>query len=121
MNLADDGPSTEFVVADAFDALARLDVIDLLFSRRDSSGEGGSGIFVLGDVFLRPLLKRFARRGGLIVTDGSNSRGSNFKKMVRRTGLTKHGWSFSASSYQPYRAEHGLWRISVVPAADAGP
>lgn len=117
MSLADDCPATEFMVDDAFAALSRLDVIDVLFYRRDSGGEGGSGIFVLGDAFLRPLLKQFAPKGGLIVTDGSNSRGSNFPRMVRRTGLMKHGWKFSASLDQPYRAQHGLWRISVVPIA----
>ena len=117
INLNDDLPATEFIVDDAFAALSRLAVIDVLFYRRDSGGEGGSGIFVLGDVFLRPLLKRFAPKGGLIITDDSNSRGSNFKRMVRRSGLAKHGWRFSASSDQPYRAQYGLWRISVVPVA----
>ena len=95
-----------------------LDTIDVLFYRRDSEGEGGSGLFVLGDVFLRPLLKRFAPKGGLIVTDGSNSRGSNFERMVRSTGLVKHGWRFSASPYQPFRPQHGLWRLSVLPVVN---
>lgn len=58
-----------FIVGDAFAALSQLDVIDVLFYRRDSSGEGGSGIFVLGDSFLRPVLKQSAPKGGLIVTD----------------------------------------------------
>jgi hypothetical protein len=117
----DDGlPATELVLGDALTVLSRLDTIDVLFYRRDSEGEGGSGLFVLGDVFLRPLLQRFAPKGGLIITDGSNSRGSNFERMVRPTGLVKHGWRFSASSYQPYRLQHGLWRISVLPVANDG-
>jgi len=108
-------PATEFIVNDAVAALSEIGVIDVLFYRRDSGGEGGSGVFVLGDMFLRRLLTRFPPNGGLIITDGSNSRGSNFKRMVRRSGLTKHGWRFSASIEQPYQAQHGLWRIVVVP------
>ena len=110
-------PTTEFWVGDALPALSRLNSIDVLFCRRDSDGEGGSRLFVLGDVFLRAVLPRFASKGGLIVTDGSNSRGNNFTRMVRSAGLVKHGWRFAASSYQPYRAQHGLWRISAIPIA----
>jgi len=113
--LEGDLPATEFIVADAVAALPRVEVIDVLFYRRDSGGEGGSGVFVLGDAFLRPLLMRFTPTGGLIITDGSNSRGGNFKRMIKRSGMTKHGWKFSASTEQPYQAQHGLWRIAVVP------
>jgi hypothetical protein len=68
-------------------------------------------------MFLRPLLQRFSSSGGYIFTDGSNSRGGNFKKMIRKNGLTKHGWKFSATPEQPYLSQHGLWRISVSPAS----
>lgn len=47
-------PAAEFVVDDALTALSGLGTIHVLFYRRDSDGEGGSGLFVLGDVSLRP-------------------------------------------------------------------
>lgn len=94
-------PKVEFIVGDARAVLPQLPVIDVLFYRRDNTGEGGSAIFVLGDMFLRPLLQRFSSSGGYIFTDGSNSRGGNFKKMIRKNGLTKHDWTFSATPEQP--------------------
>jgi hypothetical protein len=108
-------PTAEFIMGDAKDVCLRLPKIDVLFYRRDSTGEGGSAFFVLGDMFLRPLLQHFPSHGGVIFTDGSNSRGGNFKKMVRRNGLIKHGWKFSTTPEQPYFDQHGLWRISVRP------
>jgi hypothetical protein len=114
-------PTVEFMVGGAKDAIPKLPVIDALFYRRDSTGEGGSALFVLGDMFLRPLLQHFPSHGGLIFTDGSNSRGGNFKKMVRRNGLVKHGWKFSTTPEQPYLDPHGLWRITVSPALEQPP
>ena len=110
---SDQLPSAEFMIQDAREALSVLPVIDALFYRRDSTGGGGSALFVLGDVFLRPLMMRFSSNGGLIFTDGVNSRGGNFKKMIRRSGLIKHGWKFSTAPEQPYLGQHHLWKISV--------
>jgi len=107
-------PEIEFIVGDARKVCEQLTEIDILFYRRDSTGEGGSALFVLGDMILRPLLKHFSSDGGLIFTDGSNSRGGNFSKMIRRNGLIKHGWKFSTTTDQPYFEEYGLWKISVV-------
>ena len=111
-------PMAEFIVGDAKEVCLQLPMIDVLFYRRDSTGEGGSALFVLGDMFLRPLFQHFSPDGGLIFTDGSNSRGGNFKKMIRRNGLIKHGWRFSTPPEQPYLDSHGLWRISVIPAIE---
>ena len=108
-------PTAELIVGDAKKVFLLLPLIDVLFYRKDSDAEGGSGLFVLGDMFLRPLLQHFPPNGGLIFTDGSNSRGGNFKRMVRRNGLIKHGWKFSTTPEQPYFEQHGLWRISVSP------
>jgi len=108
-------PEIEFIVGDAKNVCEQLTKIDVLFYRRDSTGEGGSALFVLRDMVLRPLLKNFSSDGGLIFTDGANSRGGNFKKMVRRNGLIKHGWKFSTTTDQPYFQEYGLWKISVSP------
>lgn len=113
-----DLPTADFVVGDALEVCAQIVAIDVLFYRRDSTGEGGSALFVLGDMFLRPLLLRFPLAGGLIFTDGSNSRGGNFKKMVRPSGLTKHGWKFMLTKDQPYFEQHGLRKVAVVPAGD---
>ena len=108
-------PTSEFIVGDAQRVILQIPVIDVLYYRRDSSAEGGSGLYVLGDVFLRPLMAKFSMAGGYIFTDGSNSRGGNFKRMIRKSGMEKFGRSFSATTEQPYLDSHGLWRIWVSP------
>jgi hypothetical protein len=40
-------PIASFVVAVVREDLPKLPLIDVLFCRRDSPGEGGSGVFVL--------------------------------------------------------------------------
>jgi hypothetical protein len=113
--VADGLPRASFLTADARTAVDRVERIDVLFYRRDSDGEGGSGIFVLGDAFLPALLRRFCVQGGYLITDGSNSRGSNFKRMTRASGLAKHGWYFRRAAEQPFLTKHGLYVISVIP------
>lgn len=108
-------PTSDFVVDDAREVILQLPVINVLFYRRDSNAEGGSGLYVLGDVFLRPLMEKFSMSGGYIFTDGSNSRGGNFKRMIRKSGMEKFGRRFSATTEQPYLDEFGLWRIWVSP------
>jgi hypothetical protein len=108
-------PAATFRVRDVNQIVHTLSVINLLFYRRDSAGEGGSGVFVLGDSVLPLILRCFPAEGGLIITDGSNSRGGNFKKMMRPSGLTKHGWKFSRASEQPYEDKHQLHIICVTP------
>lgn len=112
---AGDLPRATFLLEDLRTAIERMDRIDVLFYRRDSGGEGGSGIFVLGDSVLPHLLRRFPREGGILITDGSNSRGGNFKRMIRPSGLTKHGWVFRKASMQPLLERHGLYVISAAP------
>jgi hypothetical protein len=108
-------PHASFLIGDVRQIIGDIKTIDVLFYRGDSSGEGGSGVYVLGDSFLPSILKQFPPEGGLIITDGSNSRGSNFKRMIRRTGMTKHGWSFQKHTDQPY-AELQLHIIEVKPS-----
>jgi len=110
-------PKARVQCADARDLIREIERIDVLFYRRDSVGEGGSGLFVLGDSFLPEILARFPPQGGLIVTDGSNSRGSNFKRMIRNSGLEKHGWRFEAQDEQPFIATDGLYCVRVKPIA----
>ncbi len=109
-------PRPSFLIGDVREAISRVAVINLLFYRRDSAGEGGSGVFVLGDSFLPHLLQRFPAEGGLIITDGSNSRGSNFERMIRPNGMCKHGWLFTKSSNQPYIESDRRYVVTVAPA-----
>lgn len=109
-------PRARVLCGDARDVVKEVERIDVLFYRRDGVGEGGSGLFVLGDSFLPDILARFPTSGGLIITDGSNSRGSNFKRMIRKNGLDKHGWRFEARAEQPLLATDGLYCIQVSPS-----
>lgn len=77
--------SVEFLKMDAWDAIQKLPVIDILFYRRDGMSEGGSGVEVLGDAYLVQLLKKYPINGGKIITDGSNAFG-------RRLDLLKMGF-----------------------------
>jgi hypothetical protein len=105
-----------FLIGDVREAITQVGLINVLFYRRDSAGEGGSGIFVLGDSFLPYILQRFPVDGGLIITDGSNSRGGNFKRMIRPDGMRNHGWSFRKSPGQPHLESDGLYVVAVAPA-----
>ncbi len=101
------------LIRDALKAISVVERIDVLFYRRDSAGEGGSGLFVMGDTFLRPLLSTHGSTLRLIVTDGSNSRGGNFKRMTRPSGLKKFGKHFMLAAIQPLLHTHGLWMIDI--------
>jgi hypothetical protein len=109
-------PIATFLVGDVREKLPELPQISVLFYRRDSEGEGGSGVFILGDSVLPLLLKCFPAEGGLIITDGSNSRGNNFRKMISKNGLRKHGWYFTKLAEQPLVDSHGLTIASVTRA-----
>jgi hypothetical protein len=109
-------PRASFLVGDVRQVIGDVEVIDVLFYRRDSNGDGGSAVFVLGDSVLPSILARFPPEGGLIITDGSNSRGSNFERMIRRNGLVKHGWEFKPCPDQPYLESHRLHVVEVRPA-----
>jgi len=110
-------PRARVQYGDARDTVNEVHHIDVLFYRCDGVGEGGSGLFVLGDSFLPLVLARFPLDGGLIITDGSNSRGSNFKRMIRKSGLEKHGWRFETLAHQPLLTTDGLYSIQVIPIA----
>lgn len=108
-----DALSTSFLVEDVRVAVDQVERIDVLFYRRDSAGEGGSGVFVLGDSFLPKVLRRFPEHGGYIITDGSNSRGRNFEKMISSRGFTNYGWFLRRANEQPFLSSHGLTVITV--------
>ena len=62
-------PEPGFILGDALTALEVLRPVDLFFQRRDSGGEGGSELFLLGPKRL-PLVLQAIKSGGLLVTDG---------------------------------------------------
>jgi hypothetical protein len=115
-----DLPEVRAMIGDAGQILEQLGTIDVLFYRRDSSGEGGSRVYVLGDVYMKRLLPHFPQDGGLIITDGSNERGNWFRKMRRKTGFSKYGWRFAPASDQFLESE-GLAIITVAPELLATP
>jgi len=111
--------SADFVTGDVRNIIGTLPPISLLFYRKDSTGEGGSGIFILGKHWLREILKHFPASGGLIITDGSNSGGSMFRKMTRPGGHTKRawGWIFHPAPDQELLPIHRLHKIEVTKIA----
>lgn len=108
-------PSAHFVTGDVRDIIRTLPSVSLLFYRGDSKGEGGSGIFILGKLWLREILEHFPDIGGLIITDGSNSGGGMFRKMTRTSGHTKiaWGWTFQPAPDQELLPTHHLHKIEV--------
>jgi hypothetical protein len=111
----------KFFRGDVRKVINRVALIDLLFYRRDSGGgEGGSGVFVLGDSFLPKILEKFNPEGGLIITDGSNSRGGLFKKMTRASGLKKYGWHIQKTEDQPFVEGFNLIKLKVSPYEEDG-
>jgi hypothetical protein len=111
-------PTPTFIQGDARKVVTQIGSIDVLFYRRDSEGEGGSGLFVLGDSFLPHILEVFNPRGGFIITDGSNSRGGIFKKMKSAGGFSKYGWHIQRTEDQPFEEEYSLLMFSVLPQCE---
>jgi len=111
-------PTPRFKQGDARDVITQIGKIDVLFYRKDSNGEGGSRLFVLGDSFFPRILEMFNPQGGFIITDGSNSRGGIFRKMKSTSGLDKCGWHIHKMQEQPFEQDCGLWVFSVVPIKD---
>lgn len=108
-------PSVAFVQRSLIDYVDVLPLIDVLFYRRDSTGEGGSGLYILGKEWLPRILQHFPDEGGLIITDGSNSGSGIFRKMIRPSGYLRKGWGcqFWPSREQPWLISHGLHRIEM--------
>ena len=108
-------PSVIFVQRSLSDYIDSLPLIHVFFYRRDSIGEGGSGLHLLGKAWLPRLLKHLPDEGGLIVTDGSNHGSGIFKKMIRPSGYLRKnwGWQFWPSREQPWLDKHGLYRIEM--------
>lgn len=112
-------PIIRFVQDDVKHFIPQLPRINILFYRRDSSGEGGSGLYLLGKTWLEEILKHFSLEGGAIITDGSNSRSGMFRKMTRSDGYARAswGWRFRPASEQRWLESHGLYTIDVTRTA----
>ena len=61
-------PTPSYILGDALSALKVLRPVDIFFHRRDSSGEGGSGLFLLGPALL-DIVVQSIKPNGIIVTD----------------------------------------------------
>ena len=107
-------PACRFLKMDARLAINFLPYINVLFYRRDGTSEGGSGLFVLGADFFPRLLSKMTSPECLIITDGSNSRGSRFRKMQRNSGLIEGGKHISMAKLQRFE-KSGLLEFRVVP------
>ncbi|MBT6175406.1 MAG: hypothetical protein HOH96_07605 [Flavobacteriales bacterium] len=110
-------PKVRLVIEDAREYLKRLPIIDVFFHRNDGYGEGGSGIPFLSPRVLVQIVSQFPAEGGLIITDGKNSRGHIFKKMLRSDGYFRKEWGlyFQLEKEQPFYKKHSLQIIRVTP------
>ncbi len=108
-------PAIRLVQGDVKQIIPDLPPIKVFFYRRDSSGEGGSGLYLLGKKWLGEILNHFSPEGGLIITDGSNSGGGLFRKMIRPDGYTRKSWEwrFQPTPEQKWLESHGLHSIEV--------
>lgn len=106
-------PRPIYLQGDAREVIKTIEQIDVLFYRRDSNGEGGSALYVLGDSFFPRILEKFNPYGGFIITDGSNRRGSIYKRMNRNSGYNGYGWHIYKTIEQPFETEHGLLLFAV--------
>jgi hypothetical protein len=89
--LRNDLAAARFTVDDVREVLPELPTINVLFYRCDTDGEGGSGVFILGDSVLHPHIGTLPGPGWF----DHNRRGGNFRKMIGQNGLNKHGWNFA--------------------------
>ncbi|NDD13804.1 MAG: hypothetical protein EB072_14435 [Betaproteobacteria bacterium] len=103
---------TNFECIDVWDFLGTCSKLSAFFYRRDSSGEGGSGVPVFSDEFLEVLMAKFEDTG-YILSDGSNSVGGMFRAMIRISGLDRFGFRFRTVKEQPLLENFGLYLVKV--------
>lgn len=107
-------PSARYLPDGARRGVQMMERIDVLFYRRDSMGEGGSGVLVLAKPFLLAVLEKMPSEGGLIITDGSNHGNHYYQKTFRPQGVNKFGYHMCAlpASEQPFE-DKGIHIIEV--------
>lgn len=131
-------PAVEFKCCDARTALVGIPRISVAFHRRDSQGEGGSGLSIFRGRLAGTILDRFPAEGGLFITDGSNLWPNQFRRLARASGvpihledgiaaigelgyerLTRvsgvaaHRWRLRPAPDQALLESHGLWIITA--------
>lgn len=111
-------PKATFLLQDVIIALKEINQIDIFFYRKDSNGEGGSSIYFYGDIVFPLIVEKLNKDGALIISDGSNARGANWRKIKRTNGATRYGRTFKPSIEQPFidiRGNGPVLRIEVLP------
>ena len=107
-------PKATFWQKDALEAIKEINQIDVFFYRGDSAGEGGSGLFFFGDNIFPLLVEKFNPQGALIISDGSNARGSNWRKIKRKNGVTRYSRLFKPALEQKYVMVKGNGSIHTI-------
>jgi hypothetical protein len=105
-------PNPSILTGDALVAMRVLKPVDLFFMRRDSDGEGGSELNLLGPDRLPDVVKKI-KPDGLLVTDRACGRGwfDDFEKGRRNPYRVKNR-DIYLSVEQPWR-ENGLLSFVV--------
>ncbi len=86
-------PQATFLQGDAIKMLEKLPPLTVLFYRRDSSGESGSSLRIIGKEILPQILSKFDLAGGWIFCDGSNG-GKTFHLLCSADWHPKPSWGF---------------------------
>lgn len=104
-----------FIQQSVLDILPALPPISVFFYRRDGYGEGGSGLYLLGEELFSRVIARCRPEGTLVVTDGSNSSDELFEKLVQPGGFISEpwGWHFRSALEQPWLSQHQLHVIEA--------
>ena len=100
-------PKAQFILRDAVEAIKEIDCIDFFFYRKDSAGAGGSCVFFFGDRVFPFIVEKLNKNGAIIISDGSNARGANWKKMSRKNGAELYGRQFKPADNQIYYNHRG--------------
>jgi len=100
-------PQATFLLKDAIEAIIVLEQIDVFFYRKDSNGEGGSNIFFFGDKVFPLIVEKLNKNGAIIISDGSNARGSNWRKMKRTNGVVIYDRFFKPAKEHKYAQIRG--------------
>ena len=99
-------PNPSILVGDALVAMSILKPVDLFFLRRDSTGEGGSELDLLGPKRIREVV-RVIKSNGMLVTDGTNDRPwfKDFRK-GRRNPYQVGDRTIHISDQQPWKDQN---------------
>ena len=111
-------PKASFLLRDAILAIKEIEQIDIFFYRKDSNGEGGSSIYFYGDNIFPLIVEKLNPKGALIISDGSNARGANWRKIKRKNGAVRYNRQFKPTDEQQYLTLRGngpVYKIMVLP------